>query len=180
MPLSSPEGLLQRVDVELLHPHDRLQDSLRPRGIGIAQHLGQDSWDDLPRHPVLIIQPAAWSGFTARGRLLPHPVQFLLRLAVHGERHGLGERALRPAVERGELLPVQLEPHGQHAALGPRSALAVASDLADCGVLEDGGIEAGGLLRLVIEPQAWCDLLHLCVSWRDVGRGPMRFRPVVS
>jgi hypothetical protein len=102
MPLSRPEGLLQRVDVELLHLHDRLQDSLRPRGIWVAQHLGRDGWDDLPRHPVLILQPAAWSCFTALGKLLPHPVQFRLRLAVHDERHGLGEGELRPAVERAE------------------------------------------------------------------------------
>ena len=40
------------------------------------------------------------------------------------------KRVVRPAVECEELLPVQLESHGQHAALGPRTALAVVRDLA--------------------------------------------------
>jgi hypothetical protein len=38
--LSSRVCLLQFLDVEFLHLHDRLQDSIRPRRIRIAQHFG--------------------------------------------------------------------------------------------------------------------------------------------
>src|SRR5207244_174183 len=129
--------LFQPLDIELLHPQHRLQDFLGPPGIWIGHHLAQDSGDDLPRQSVFILQPAALYRFATLGELLPHPVHFLLRVAVHDERDGLGELELRPTVECEELLPVELELHGQYATFGLRSTLATMSDLADLGVLED-------------------------------------------
>src|SRR5207248_10580789 len=44
--------------------------------------------------------------------------------------------------------------------LGPRLPFAVAADGPHGRVLEDGDVELRRLLGLVVEPQAWSDLLH--------------------
>jgi hypothetical protein len=44
---------------------------------------------------------------------------------------------LRPAVQREELLSVEMESHGHDGALGARPTLPVVRDRIDSGVLED-------------------------------------------
>src|SRR5262249_9724548 len=76
-----------------------------------------------------------------------------LVLAVDLEGDRLVEPVLRPAVERGELLAVELEGHGHHGALLARPGRAVARDVGDARVREDRRVEARGLLALRVEPQ---------------------------
>jgi hypothetical protein len=57
-------------------------------------------------------------------------------------------------------MPVQLEGNGHHRAFWAGTGWAVAGDVQDPGVLEDGGVEARRLFTLGVEPQAGCDLLH--------------------
>src|SRR5262245_46705537 len=101
--LGPPVGFLQLLDIEFFHFQNGLHDSIRPGRIGIAQHLADDRSDDLPREPVLVLQPSTLHLLTALGELLPHTVQLVLRLAVHHERNRFGELEHRPAVERKEL-----------------------------------------------------------------------------
>src|SRR6266487_6985270 len=57
-------SLLQARDVELVHLEHRLHDPSRPCRILVLQHLAQHRGDDLPRHPVLVPEPAALVGLS--------------------------------------------------------------------------------------------------------------------
>ena len=61
---------------------------------------------------------------------------------------------LGPAVQREELLSVEMELHGHDGALGAWPTLPVQRDRLDPGVLEDGGVEPCRRLGLVVERQA--------------------------
>ncbi|AKZ53981.1 hypothetical protein SAM23877_0932 [Streptomyces ambofaciens ATCC 23877] len=78
-----------------------------------------------------------------------------LFLVVAGDLEGdrLVERELRAAVEGDELLAVGREVDGEHVAGGLVRTLGVVGDGADGGVLEEGHVEAGGLLRPAVEPE---------------------------
>src|SRR4029079_230587 len=94
------------------------------------------------------------------GERLGVAVDLLLVGAVDLERDRLVERELRAAVERDELLAVELELHDHHGAGVARPGLAVARDVDDPRVREDRRVELGGLLALGVEPQTRRDLRH--------------------
>jgi hypothetical protein len=88
-------------------------------------------------------------------------VNLFLGLAIDDEGDRLGELEVRPGVERGELLALQLETDGHHTVLRHRPALGIAGDAGDLRVLEDRDIKVCGLFGLGVEPQEWMDLLHV-------------------
>src|SRR5688500_12101109 len=49
---------LERGDVDLLHLHHRVEDALAARRVAVHR-LGKDARGDLPRHPPLVLAPAA-------------------------------------------------------------------------------------------------------------------------
>src|SRR5438552_11595282 len=91
-----------------------------------------------------------------RRERLPEVIYFFLRLAVHDERYRLGEFEEWPAVQRRELLPIELECHRHDRPLGSSGGLCrrvvIAGDARDPGVLEDRDVERRGLFGLMIEP----------------------------
>src|SRR4051812_3513937 len=81
--------------------------------------------DDLPRQPVLVLEPAARPRLTAVvGQTLPEVVHLGLVLAAHRERDRLVEAEVSlPTVQQLELLPVDLENRHQNGAGRLRPAL---------------------------------------------------------
>src|SRR6516165_10086336 len=71
---------------------------------------------------------------------------------------------MRPAVQRQEFLPFDLELHGHDRsgllAVNLESLFSIAADLSDFGILEDGSVKFRRLLGLRIEPQAGRDFLR--------------------
>src|SRR5215470_5775061 len=177
----------QRLDVDLLHLEHRRHQPLRPRRVLVADQLDQRRGDHLPRDAELVSEPAALDFLAAGGELRPEVVDFLLRLAVHHQRDRLGELEERPAVERGEVLPVELEGHGHDRPLRPAGGLGglvgIAVDALDPGIRKYRHVEAGSLLGPVVEPEERGDSLRDCAhrsllnftisSWvgRTVGSG---------
>src|SRR3954463_13207219 len=161
---------LELGDVELHHLHERAHDAVGLRRI-LADELGQRLGHDLPRQAVLVLEPAALHFLAAaRSELVPAVVDLLLVRAVHDERHRLVELEDRPAVQRDELLALDLEVHGHHGALRQRASVAVARDLAKLRVLEHRAVELRRFFGLAIEPEEWGDFLHdqapgLCCIW---------------
>src|SRR5262249_62135134 len=84
--------------------------------------------------------------------------------AVHARGERRGELEVRPAVERGEVLPVELEGHGHDRPLRPAGGLGglvgVAVDALDPGIRKYRHVEAGGLLGPVVEPEERGDSLR--------------------
>src|SRR5499427_7753100 len=149
-------------DVDLAHLQHRAHDPLRRFGISVHQHLGQRSREDLPREAELVLEPAAVALFTVLCQRAPEVVDLLLRFTGHLERHRLVELEMRAAVERQEVLPFDFELHGHHRsrllAVNLEALFAIAADLSDFGILEDGSIKFCRLFGLRIEPQAGRDL----------------------
>src|SRR5206468_91323 len=109
----------------------------------------------------LVLEPAALALFSPAGcELVPVLIDLLLRLTVHHEREGLAELEQRAAVQRRELLALELEVHDHHGAFGPRSRVAVAAHGENLGILEDRYIELRRLFGVAVEPEEWRDLLH--------------------
>jgi len=79
-------------------------------------------------------------------------------LRIFGE--GLAELEQRAAVQRRELLALELKVDDHHGAFGTRPRVAVAADVEDLRVLEDRRIELRRLFGVVVEPEEWRDLLH--------------------
>src|SRR5262249_27936426 len=108
------------------------------------------------------LEPTAGSLFTALCQLAPEVVDLLLGFAVNLEGYGLVELEMRPAVQRQEFLPFDLELHGHDRsgllAVNLESLFSIAADFSDLGVLEDGSIKFRRLFGLRIEPQAGRDL----------------------
>src|SRR5450759_5421805 len=89
----------QRGDVDLAHGQHGLHGSSGALRVGIAQHLAHLARDNLPRHAVAILQPAAPpSRSTGIGQRVPEAVDLRLVVAVDDERNRLGEWELRTAV----------------------------------------------------------------------------------
>jgi hypothetical protein len=80
-------------------------------------------------------------------------VDLLLGLAVDEERDAVREREGRPAVQRHELLPGELELRRHHRSVAPGRG---AEDLR---VIEDRRLERDGLLGPAVERQEGRDLL---------------------
>ena len=157
-------GAFQLADVELLHLHHGLKGSLGFFGIGVVEQLRQDLGDNLPGEAKLILQPAALLRLriAALGQPLPLVIHFLLSRALNLKRDGLVELENRSTIERGEGLSVQLKGHRQHRPgrlpVDFLSGLRIARDGDDFRVFENGGVKAGGVFGLVVEPKAGADL----------------------
>src|SRR5260370_38625674 len=115
--------------------------------------------NDLPGHAVFVCHPAALLFFSALGELLPEFIDFLLRLAIHGERYGRRKGELRSAVETAEFLAVELERDDHYRALRPRPLFAVAADADDIGILDNRAIKSIRLFGLSSQPLEWRVLL---------------------
>jgi hypothetical protein len=94
------------------------------------------------------------------GQLPPVGVDFLLGVAVHVQRHGVAHLEVLAAVERNELLPVELEGDDHDAARRTRHVLLVVHDFLDPRVGKDRDVEFRGLLGLVDVGQERGDLRH--------------------
>ena len=64
---------------------------------------------DLPRHAEFVDEPSALTGRSVGAQPFPEFVDFVLRIAVDDQRNGPIETETRPAVEREELLTLDLE-----------------------------------------------------------------------
>ena len=117
----------------------------------------------LPGETVFVRDPSALHFLPAvSGEFLPVIIDLLLRLAVDHERDGFGELELRPAVQGGELLAIQLERNRHHLAfLFGKFFAGVMRDLLDLRILEHRDVEICGFFRLIIEPQKWSNFLHV-------------------
>jgi hypothetical protein len=112
-------------------------------------------------------------------------IDLVLGLAVDDERDRLAELKDRSAVERHELLAIQLECHRQHRSLGSsggsRGVLVVARDAADLGIAKDRHVKPRRVFGLMIEPQTRRDSLnrlrHGFLGTRRPPRRPSRERP---
>src|SRR5712671_6347174 len=82
--------------------------------------LPRNGGNDLPRQAVFIFEPTASFLSPAVGKLVPQLVDLLLRLTAHKERNGWRERKLWGAVQRKEVLSVELESRGHHRPLWTR------------------------------------------------------------
>src|SRR4029450_10151075 len=154
---------LELVDVELLHLQHRGHGAIRLACIWVMQHLEQHARHNLPRHTELVLEPAALLRLVVAsgGELVPVVVDLFLAFAGDLQGDGLVELEYRASVERGEGLALELERHGQHGAgLSPMDFLprfAVPSDSNNLRILEDAGVEIGGIFGLAVEPEARCD-----------------------
>src|SRR5215208_6815187 len=160
---------LERSDVDLLHLEHRGHHTLRLLAVGVAEQLGQALRDDLPREAEPVLEPAARALFAALRQLAPVRVDLFLALAADLERDRLVEREVRAAVERDELLPVELELDCHHGALWAWPGRAVTGNAGDLRVRDHRGVELRGVFAFGVEPQARSDLLHGFVLSPDVG-----------
>jgi hypothetical protein len=157
MPLSvasrrGGRGVLQDLHVDLPHLEHRVQRALAARRVRVAQEFAHPVRDDLPAEAEPVLQPAAGSRLAAVGsQRVPEAVDLLLVLAVDRERDGLGERELRPAVDRIELHARELEEHERHVVPARRAVDVI--DARHLRVLEQRDVEVGGLLGLGVVPE---------------------------
>ena len=127
---------------------------------GSVSSSGRRARDDLPREAEPVSQPAAHALLAALGERVPVPVDLVLRRAVDDERDGLRERVRRPAVQRDEPLPVELEADRHHGAFGARPGGAVAGHVQDPRVREQRRVERRRLLGLGVVPEKRRDRAH--------------------
>src|SRR5207249_12130182 len=76
---------LQSPNIELLHRQEGLGEARDLVLCAAPQHFVHLHGNDLPREPILILQPAALLGFGDRGEFLPVVIDLVLCLAVHDE-----------------------------------------------------------------------------------------------
>src|ERR1044071_5385327 len=159
-------GFLQALYVQLLHLKQRLHHLVR--SLPVLEQLPENFRHDLPRDAEFIFQPAALLGaaVAAFGEFLPIIVHFLLRRTTHLKRDRLVELEDRPAVERRESLPIQLEFDRQNGAGGHMvlfvSRFGVARYVENLGIFENGCVKLHRLFGVFIEPQAGRNFLHGC------------------
>src|SRR3954463_1608403 len=115
--------LLQRREIELLHPHQRLHYVLRFLWVRLRQEVHQAGRHDLPAHAEPVGHPAAQPFVAAGGELRPEFVDVRLRLTVDDERDRRRELEVRAAVERGKLLSIEHEADRHDRSPGTGSAV---------------------------------------------------------
>src|SRR5262249_33949544 len=157
-------GLPQLPDFDLLHLQHGGHDTLHFGRILVLDHLEQGARHHLPGHAELVLEPAALHFLAARRELLPEVVHLLLRVAVHDQGDSLRELEDRPAVQRRDAQPAEIEIHGHHGALRPARGLGaflgVSGSAVDVRTRKNRRVELRSFFRLGIEPQKWCDFLH--------------------
>lgn len=82
-PLCPLVGLFQSCNVEFLHLKEGLCYTRHSLLVTVLQHLGQDAGDDLPRHAVFVIEPAALVCLAALGKFYPKMIDLFLIFAVN-------------------------------------------------------------------------------------------------
>src|SRR6516225_9824245 len=92
----SVERCLQFRDVELHHLQHGVASALDLGRVGIGHHLGPDLGDDLPRHAVAVLEPAAGFRLAAVEQRIPVAVDLGLIVTAHHERDRMVERIKRP------------------------------------------------------------------------------------
>src|SRR5207249_1248308 len=122
---------LQPVYVDLLHLKHRLHDPRRFLRILIAQQLAEYGGNDLPGEAELVLEPAALVDSAARRELVPQFVDLLLVLAAHEQGDGGSKLVLRAAVQRVEVLSLELKSRGHDRAFRPWSRRAIPRDPSD-------------------------------------------------
>ena len=153
--------LLERRDVELDHGQHLGDDALAHRAVLARRQLGQPGGDDLPRHSVLVLEPAALRTEAAvGGQPVPDPVELVLGVDVDLDGGGLGLREVRPAVESDELLVAEAEVDLEDAALLAVFArcVGVVRDPGDLLVGDEARVGRGGVVTVGVEPETGTDL----------------------
>jgi hypothetical protein len=158
--LLSQVRLLKLRDVELFHAEHGLHGPLGfGRGV-VGDEFQEKAGDDLPGEAEFVFQPTALLGVfvAAGGEFVSEVVHFRLCLALDLKRDGFVEFEDRTTVDGGEGLAIQFERHAQDRpsrfAVDFLADFGVASDLRDLGILENGGVEPGDFLGLMVEPKA--------------------------
>src|SRR5262245_19268565 len=159
-------------DVDLLHRHHRVERAL---GLGapLGKRLGQGAGGDLPGEAPAILAPATFAllAFVADDRV-PVAVRFLLvvRRDLEGERLAVFERRAAVEAETGNAQDGEL--HRQDvSSLAAREVAGRLVNRSHFAVRKGSGVEARGILRVLVEPEANGVLgFHgppCIVSWAD-------------
>ena len=123
---------LQGGKIQFFHFHHR------PHSLGIFDQVREARGNDLPGETEFVFQPAALALGAANEEFRPIVVYIVLRVAANDERNGFVKFENGSTVQRGELLPVELESNSEHHALGAAgSARAAAHHIELSGILED-------------------------------------------
>src|SRR5580693_1417307 len=147
-------GTLQGGDVELLHGEHRRLRACCLLLVAAGDHVEEPGRHDLPGKAVLVDEPAAGDSLAAVGQPVPVVVDLGLVGALDDDRHCGAELVQRAAVERQELLAVELELHRGDGAFRARPRARVPLHPAEAGVLEDSHVVVRRLFALGVEPQA--------------------------
>ena len=83
--LSSLVSAFQGCNVEFLHLKEGLCYPRYFLPVPVLQQLGQDGGDDLPRHAVLVIEPAALVRLAALGEFFPKTIDLFPSFAADDE-----------------------------------------------------------------------------------------------
>src|SRR4051812_29746286 len=147
-------GAFELGNVELHHLHHRCEDALAARFVRARRQLEEATRHDLPGDAELVLEPTALALLAAaREQALPVVVDLRLVLAVDDEGDGFVELKMRTAVERGELLAVELERDGHDGAAFAGTAFGIALRCGDLRALEDRHVMVRGLFGLVVVPE---------------------------
>src|SRR5262249_8758568 len=158
-------GLFQRFDIDFLHLKHRLHHAFGFFLIAIMQHVDQNGWRHLPRHPEFIFKPAARRFLaTVCGEFLPEIIHFLLRVAVYYKGDRFVEFEKQAAVKSDEPLAFDFELNRQYRSDRPpcffRCLFGIAENSNDLRIFEERRVKVHGLLGLIIKPKEWSNFLH--------------------
>jgi hypothetical protein len=154
--LSPPPRLLNPRNLNLRHPHHRVEHPPRRLAVRAGQRIDQRARRDLPVQAPLVLAPAAGAGLAAVvDEGVPQAVGFGLVVGGDLEGEGLGVRKDRPAVQADAGDAGDGEFDRQHVALlAHRVVGGRVEHGADGAVREGGGVELRGFERGAVEPEA--------------------------
>src|SRR6516164_7847039 len=148
-------GALECGDVDALHLHHRVEGPSCPVAIGITDQPDKLARNDLPRHAEAVFHPAALLSLGDRRECVGEAIGLGLGLHRYLERDRFIELELRSTIQAGERLTHQCKLYQQHVAcLARRVVTRCAMDRINMAILEQGGIELGGVFGVAIEPEA--------------------------
>src|SRR5436190_6832371 len=154
-PSSAASRRLDGGDVDLLHRHHRLEGALGLSATG-RHRVGQRARGDLPGEAPAVLAPTARAFLAAiADDRVPVAVRLFLIVGRDLEGKGLVVLELRAAVETETRNTQNGELHGQFIAL--LAAWVVTGRLVNRGhftIRKGGGVEARGLMRVFVEPEA--------------------------